>query len=32
MIAALARGYGDLDWSAFGLIAEEDAGSGAGTH
>ncbi|HYS79285.1 MAG TPA: NAD(P)-dependent oxidoreductase [Anaeromyxobacteraceae bacterium] len=27
MIAALARGYGDLDWSAFGRIAAEDAGA-----
>jgi len=32
MIAALARGYGDLDWSAFGRIAAEDAGSTAVTH
>jgi 3-hydroxyisobutyrate dehydrogenase-like beta-hydroxyacid dehydrogenase len=26
MLAALARGYGDLDWSAFALIAGEAAG------
>ena len=28
MLAALARGYGDLDWSVFGRIAAEDAGEG----
>ena len=26
MIAGIARGYGDLDWSALGLIAAEEAG------
>jgi 3-hydroxyisobutyrate dehydrogenase-like beta-hydroxyacid dehydrogenase len=26
MLAALARGYGDQDWSAFARIAAEDAG------
>jgi 3-hydroxyisobutyrate dehydrogenase-like beta-hydroxyacid dehydrogenase len=26
MLAALARGYGDLDWSAFALVAAEEAG------
>ncbi len=26
MVAALARGYGDLDWSAFSRIEAEDAG------
>jgi 3-hydroxyisobutyrate dehydrogenase-like beta-hydroxyacid dehydrogenase len=26
MLAALARGYGDLDWSAFALVASEEAG------
>jgi 3-hydroxyisobutyrate dehydrogenase-like beta-hydroxyacid dehydrogenase len=26
MIAGIARGYGDLDWSALGLIAADEAG------
>jgi hypothetical protein len=26
MIAGIARGYADLDWSALGLIAAEEAG------
>jgi hypothetical protein len=26
MISGIARGYGDLDWSALGLIAAEEAG------
>lgn len=26
MLAALARGYGELDWAVFGHIAEEEAG------
>lgn len=26
MVAALARGYGDLDWSAFSRIEAEEAG------
>ena len=29
MLAALARGYGDLDWSAFARIAAEEAGTAA---
>jgi 3-hydroxyisobutyrate dehydrogenase-like beta-hydroxyacid dehydrogenase len=28
MIAGIARGYGDLDWSALGLIAADEAGLG----
>ncbi len=28
LIAGIARGYADLDWSALGLIAAEDAGLG----
>ncbi|GEJ58413.1 NAD(P)-dependent oxidoreductase [Anaeromyxobacter diazotrophicus] len=27
MLAALARGYGGLDWAAFGHLAEEEAGA-----
>ena len=30
MLAAMARGYGDLDWSAFARIAAEDAGTASG--
>jgi hypothetical protein len=26
LITAIARGYGELDWSALGLIAAEEAG------
>src|SRR5205085_9188307 len=26
LITGIARGYGDLDWTALALIAEEDAG------
>jgi hypothetical protein len=26
MITGMARGHGDLDWSALGLIAAEEAG------
>ena len=26
MIAGIARGHADLDWTALGLIAEEEAG------
>ena len=26
MITGMARGYADLDWSALGLIAAEEAG------
>ena len=26
LITGMARGYGDLDWSALGLLAAEDAG------
>src|SRR5882757_2063859 len=26
MISGIARGYGDLDWTALGLVAEEEAG------
>jgi 3-hydroxyisobutyrate dehydrogenase-like beta-hydroxyacid dehydrogenase len=32
LITGIARGYGDLDWTALGLIAEEEAGLGAPTH
>jgi 3-hydroxyisobutyrate dehydrogenase-like beta-hydroxyacid dehydrogenase len=28
MIAGIARGYADLDWSALGLIAADEAGLG----
>ncbi len=30
MLAAMARGYGDLDWSAFARIAAEEAGTASG--
>lgn len=30
MLAALARGYGDLDWSVFGRLSREDAGLAQG--
>jgi 3-hydroxyisobutyrate dehydrogenase-like beta-hydroxyacid dehydrogenase len=30
MLAALARGYGELDWSVFSRIAAEEAGVGGG--
>jgi hypothetical protein len=26
LITGIARGYGDLDWSALGLVAAEEAG------
>jgi hypothetical protein len=26
LIAGMARGYADLDWSALGLVAAQDAG------
>jgi hypothetical protein len=26
LITAIARGYGELDWTALGLIAAEEAG------
>jgi hypothetical protein len=26
LITGIARGYGDLDWTALALIAEEEAG------
>ncbi|SEF10192.1 3-hydroxyisobutyrate dehydrogenase [Rhizobiales bacterium GAS191] len=29
LIAGIARGYGELDWSALGLLAAEEAGLGA---
>jgi 3-hydroxyisobutyrate dehydrogenase-like beta-hydroxyacid dehydrogenase len=29
LISGIARGYGDLDWTALGLIAAEEAGVGA---
>ena len=32
LITGIARGYGDLDWTALGLIAAEEAGLGAPTH
>jgi 3-hydroxyisobutyrate dehydrogenase-like beta-hydroxyacid dehydrogenase len=31
LIAGIARGYGDLDWTALGLIATEEAGLRVGT-
>jgi 3-hydroxyisobutyrate dehydrogenase-like beta-hydroxyacid dehydrogenase len=31
MITGIARGYGDLDWTALGLIAAEEAGIGPAT-
>jgi len=30
MLAALARGYGDLDWSSFARVSAEDAGVARG--
>jgi len=32
LITGIARGYGDLDWTALGLIAAEEAGLCAPTH
>jgi hypothetical protein len=31
LIAGIARGYSELDWSALGLLAAEEAGLDRGT-